>query len=110
MITDLISENEFKQKFALWKLENDIGVYLPSGMTKAEYAETYSLPDFDFIHVQSYADKNDDLITLLKSEIRLSEWETKNGKEPKTFAFYKVLKTVTDAPLLEPTVMGYIVL
>lgn len=103
-----MGENEFRHKLALWLLENDIGVYLPTGITKAEYTETYRLPDFDFAHVQSYADKNNDLITLLKAEIRLSEWETKNGKEPKSFAFYKVLKTETDSEELEQTVVGYI--
>lgn len=110
MSADIISESELRHRLALWLLENDIGVYLPSGMTKAEYAETYRLPDFEFIHVQSYADENDNLITLLKGEIRLKEWETKNGKEPKSFAFYKVLKTVTDSDELEQTVIGYIVL
>ncbi len=110
MMSDIISEDKLRYELAVWLLENDIGVYLPSGMTKAEYAETYKLPEFDFTHVQSYADKNDDLITLLKAEISLSEWETKNGKEPKSFAFYKVLKTVTDSDVIEPTVIGYIIL
>lgn len=109
MISDIISENELRQKLALWLLENDIGVYLPSGMTKAEYAESYRLPDFDFTHVQSYSDNNGDLITLLKAELRLMEWETKNGKEPRKFAFYKVLKTVTDSDFINPTVIGYII-
>jgi hypothetical protein len=109
-MSDIISEDKLRYELAVWLLENDIGVYLPSGMTKAEYAETYKLPEFDFTHVQSYADKNDDLITLLKAEISLSEWETKNGKEPRTFAFYKVLRTVTDSDFIKPTVIGYIIL
>ncbi len=110
MISDIINENEFRQKLALWVLENDIGIYLPSGVSKSEYTETYILPDFDFTHVQSYADESNNLITILKSEIHLKEWETKSGKEPKTFAFYKVLKTVTDSPAPEATLIGYIVL
>ena len=110
MIADLISENEFRQRLALWKLENDIGVYLPSSLTKAEYLEIFRLPDFELVHYNSYPDKNDDLITLLKGEIHLKGWETKNGKEPKSFSFYKVLKTLTDAPVLEPQTIGYIIL
>lgn len=110
MISNVISENELKQKLVLWMLENDVGVYLPSGVTKTEYAETFRLPDFDFAHIQSYADENKNLITLLKAEIALNDWETKNGKEPKTFAFYKVLKTATDSAEAEQTVVGYIVL
>ncbi|MBR6786023.1 MAG: hypothetical protein IKM25_07230 [Clostridia bacterium] len=110
MISNLISENEFKQRLALWKLENDIGVYLPSSQTKAEYLEIFRLPDFDLVHYNSYPDENDDLITLLKGEIRLKGWETKNGREPRTFAFYKVLKTVTDSPVLETKTIGYVIL
>ena len=110
MITDLISENDFRQRLALWKLENEIGVYLPSSLTKAEYLEIFRLPDFDLTHYNSYPDENNNLITLLKGEIKLKSWETKSGKEPETFSFYKVLKTVTDAPILEPQTIGYIIL
>ncbi len=108
MITNLISESELRQALALWLLKNDIGVYLPAGVSKADYVETYRLPDFDFVHVQSYADANGDLVTLLKAEFSLKAWETKSGNEPKSFAFYKVIKTSTDSPDLEQTVIGYI--
>lgn len=108
MISELISENEFKRRLALWTLENDRGVFLPSAVTKSEFVENFRLPEFEFTHTQSYADENGDLITLLKSEIRLSAWETKNGKEPRKFVFYKILKTVTDESVLEPKTIGYI--
>lgn len=110
MISDILSEAEFKQQLCNWLLENDRCAFLKEGMTPEDFAEEYRLPDFDYVHTQSFADENSDLVTLLKSKVHLRGWETKNGLEPKTFTFYKVLKTFTDNPDVEPYPMGYIVL
>ena len=109
MISDILSEAEFKRRLVNWLLENDRGAFLGGSMTREEYIETDRLPDFDYVHTQSFADENGDLITLLRSEIRLSDWETKNGREPRKFEFYRVLKTMTDSPEVEPFPMGYII-
>ena len=109
MISDILSEAEFKRRLVNWLLENDRGAFLGGSMTREEYIETYRLPDFDYVHTQSVADENGELITLLRSEIRLSDWETKNGREPRKFEFYRVLKTMTDSPEVEPFPMGYII-
>ncbi len=109
MISDILSEGEFKKRLALWVLDNDRGAVIPSGYSREDYAELYRLPDFDYIHTQSLADENGDLITLLKSGIYLRDWETRNGKEARKFEFYHVLKTLTDSPEVEPFPMGYII-
>lgn len=109
MISDILSEAEFKRRLADWLLENDRGVFLSGSMTREEYIEAYRLPDFDYVHTQSFADENGDLITLLHSEIKLRDWETKNGREPRRFEFYLVLKTMADSPEVEPFPMGYII-
>ena len=109
MISDILSEAEFKRQLVNWLLENDRGAFLGGSMTREEDIETYRLPDFDYVLMQSFADENGDLITLLRSEIRLSDWETKNGREPRKFEFYRVLKTMTDSPEVEPFPMGYII-
>ena len=109
MISDILSEAEFKLRLCEWLLENDRICFLQNGETLEDYAERYRLPDFDYVHTQSFADENGDLITLLRSEIRLSDWETKNGREPRKFEFYRVLKTMTDSPEVEPFPMGYII-
>ncbi len=104
-----MSENEFRKHLALWLLEHDRGMCLPSTQTKTDFAESFHLPDFDYVHTQSYADENSDLITLLKSGIYLSDWETRNGTKPEKFEFYKILKTFSDTPEVEPFPMGYII-
>ena len=109
MISQLINENEFRKTLALWLLEHDRGTLLPSSQTKNDFAESFLLPDFDYVHTQSYADENGDLITMLKSGVYLSEWETRNGKAAEKFEFYKILKTLSDTPDVEPFPMGYII-
>jgi len=108
MISDILSEAEFKEKLCQWLLKNDRIYHLQSGETLQDYAERYRLPDFDYIHTQSFADENGDLITLLKSGINLKDWESRSGKAEK-FEFYHVLKTFTDSPEVEPFPMGYII-
>ena len=110
MITsEILSEVEFKRKLLRWRLKNDIGMTLPQGENIDDYAAVYPLPDFDYVHTQSFSDENGDLITLLKGNIHLSDWMTRNHKEPRDFDFYLVLKTLTDSPEVEPFPMGYIV-
>ena len=108
-ISDMLSEAEFKVELCKWLIKNDRCCFLKDNMTIEEYAEEYRLPDFDYIHTQSYVDENGDLITMLKSEIRLRAWETKNGYKPKTFTFYHFLKTFIDNPEAEPYPVGYMV-
>lgn len=107
--TEILSEYEFKKRLIGWRIKNDIGMRMPRDMTIAEYARVYPMPDFDYVHTQSYADENGDLITMLKGCVHLSDWMTRNGKEPRDFVFYLVLKTLTDSPEVEPFPMGYII-
>ncbi len=46
---------------------------------------------------------------MLRGEISLSDWQTRNGREPRKLVFYKVLKTFIDTPEVEPYPMGYII-
>lgn len=108
MSPEILSEHEFKERLAFWLLDNDIGACIPYGSTRKDFAESYRLPDFDYVHTQSFADENGDLITLLKSGVCLKEWESRSGRESK-FEFYHVLKTLTDSPEVEPFPMGYII-
>ena len=109
MISDLLSENEFRFRLGLWVLDNDKGAFLPQGMSREEYAEGYRLPQISYVHTQSYSDDNGDLITMLKGMIFLRDWETKNGKEERKIEFYKLLKTFSATPEVEPYPMGYII-
>lgn len=108
MSPQILNEHEFKERLAFWLLDNDIGACIPYGGTREDFAQSYRLPDFDYIHTQSFADENGDLITLLKSGVSLKEWESRSGKAC-SFEFYHVLKTLTDSPEVEPFPMGYII-
>lgn len=109
MISEILSEAEFKRRLALWTLDNDRGAIMPSGYSREDYADMFRLPDFDYVHTQSMADENGDLLTLLKSKVELRDWETRNGRKGRKFEFYLVLKTLTDCPEVEPFPMGYII-
>ncbi len=109
MISPIINENEFRRSLALWILANDKGASVPSSMTRDEFADSFPMPDFAYTHTQSFADENGDLITMLKSGVYLSEWETRKGTEAAKFEFYKILKTLSDTPEVEPFPMGYII-
>lgn len=110
MMPELLTEKEFSRRLAYWLLENDIGVCLPLGMTRREFADSYTLPDFDYVHLQSFCDKDGDVITMLRGEIELSDWQTRNSHVAKRFVFYKMLKTFLDTPEVEPFPLGYIIL
>ena len=109
MISEILSEEEFKRRFALWKLDNDISATIPTGYNREDYVDMFRLPEFDYAHTQSMADENGDLLTLLKSSVHLSDWQTRNHREERNFEFYLVLKTLTDCPEVEPFPVGYII-
>ena len=107
MVPEIISEFEFKKRFCKWLLDNKRAFYLNSGDTIEDYAETYRLPDFDYIHTQSMADENGDLTTLLRCNYQLRDWQTKNGRKHVNFNFYCILKTYLDRVEDGPVVYGY---
>ncbi len=110
MISEILTELELKTKVCEWLLKNCKGYYIYPYESVRDYAEDYRLPDdLRYRHTQSLADENGDLITLLKAEIVLKDWETRSGKEEMKFEFYKVLKTFTDTPDVEPYPVGYII-
>ena len=108
MIGDIISESELRRETALWMLENKKGVLLPEGMTAEEFASRFPMPRLEFSHTESYADSEGNLVTLMKSKIKLSDWETKNGRLGKELTVYKVMKTPLSNPDTEPFPAGYI--
>ena len=109
MITDVISEAEFRRIIAIWFLKYDRGAVPPEGAGVDEYCESFSLPETDLIHTQSFADSENNLITLLKGSYSLRDWETRSGKKSERITFYKVMKTFGDTPDVEPIPVGYII-
>lgn len=108
MITDIIDEKEFTRRFAEWVLENDRTAVISSG-GKADFIDSFRLPDISYIHTQSAADSNGDLVSLLKGEYIIKDWKTKSAKKDAVLSVYKVLKTPSSSPDTEPYLMGYII-
>ncbi len=107
MITDLLSEEEFRRVYTKWRCENDLGVTLPPGISFDEFASDYPLPGETLEHTQSGADADGCITTLLKGEIVLKEWQSRGSGGDKTFVWYKVIKTPAGEGR-EPFTAGYI--
>lgn len=104
----LLSEWEFKQKVVDWLLKYDIGFFRLPGYDRDDLAQMYTLPDFDYVHYDSYIDDDDDVLTYLKGEMSLKASQSRSFKEQR-LVFYHVLKTFIDSPEVEPYPMGYII-
>lgn len=109
MSTKLLTEYEFKTELCKWLLKNKRACVLCDDESLEDFVFSYRLPEFDYVHTQSAADVNGDLITMLKSSYVLRDWETKSGKKRAEFKFYLVLKTCTDTPNSEPFPIGYFI-
>jgi len=108
MITDMMSESELKRTLALWMLKYNRLAIINPGSDVEDFIDDFRIPDVNFVHTQSVADAQGNLITLLKAEITLRDWETKSGRKHEKFVFYKILKTFNGMSDIEPYPMGYI--
>ena len=102
----LLSEKEFTKKVVEWLLKYDIGFLRAPDYTIDDYVHEYTLPDFDYVHVDSFVDEDGDLLTYLKAEMLLKASESRTFKEQR-LVFYHILKTFIDSPEVEPYPMGY---
>lgn len=109
LVSELLTEREFRRVLGLWYLETRLGECCTG--TEEDYIDSFRIPDVNYVHTQSFADINGDLISLLKAEIHLADWETRTFRQGGAkFVFYKVLRTFADTPEAEPDEMGYIVI
>ena len=107
MISEILGTDEFRRVYAKWRYENDRAVFLPPGVSFDEFACDYPLPSAPLEHTQSSADAHGCITTLLKGEITLKAWQTKNGREDSVFTWYEVIRTPA-AQGAEPFTAGYI--
>ncbi len=108
MITDVIGEDECRRIIALWMLDNKKNAVLPVGMSREEYAETFPFPELDYTYTRTQSVGQGQFASLMKGEIVLKDWETKNGRHAAKLTVYKVM--IDDADLPEySSAGGYIV-
>lgn len=109
LVSDLLTEREFRRVLGMWSLKTRLGECCTG--TVEDYLDSFRIPEVQYVHTQSFADLNGDLISLLKAEIHLADWETRAfSPGGESFVFYKVLRTFADTPEAEPDEMGYIVI
>ncbi len=110
MNSEILDELSFKMRLCDWLLKYERGfkAYYHN-YNLEDIAEIYTLPEIDYVHTQSQLNENGELITLLKGKITLSATIAKSHGEPLDFIFYRVLKTPTDTPEVEPFPVGYII-
>ncbi|MBQ4604146.1 MAG: hypothetical protein IJB16_06030 [Clostridia bacterium] len=105
---NLLSEWDFKKEIVKWLLKYDRTFFRMEGYDLDDYVLQYRLPDFDYVHVDSFIDDNDDVITYLKAKISLRATGTRSCKDEE-LVFYHVLRTFIDSPEVEPYPIGYII-
>ncbi len=109
MITSpLLTEDELRIELAKWLYHNKITAYYTSPNDPEAFCLAFKLPEFDYVHTQSYPDENGDLLTFLKAKVHLSSIETFN-REDADFVFYKILCTYIQVPHIVPDTVGYMI-
>jgi hypothetical protein len=103
---NLLTEREFKREVVKWLLKYDRIFFRKEDYDLDDYVLEYRLPEFEYVHVDSFIDDNDDVLTFLKAEITLDNVRSRSCKEQK-LVFYHVLRTFIDSPEVEPYPMGY---
>ncbi len=106
MTDDLLNEVQLKEQYFTWQSRHSRIKVIPHDETPAECAKIYPMPDFEYVFEKTYSDKDGDRIVLLRSNNRLSDWQSRDNKKH-VFSFYKVLKLFADTPDVEPFPMGY---
>ncbi len=106
--SNYLSEFEFKKKVCEWLLKYDISCVMPPWSDLDDMAYQYRIPDIDYVHLDSFIDENDDVLTYLKGELLLRASQSRSCKVQK-FQFYYILRTFIDSPDVEPYPMGYYV-
>lgn len=89
-------------------LANSVTAFIPLGCDKRDYIDSFVMPETEYVHLDSYADENGDLITILKGEIALKPTASRSGKAEK-FVIYKYLRTYVQTPDVTPEETGYFV-
>lgn len=112
MAFETISYEELRQKLAGWTLRNKIGLPLPQSPAAADFLESFSPPETDFEMTQSFADSDGEIKVLFKTTVALQSWQTRSGKEPAVFSYYKIMKAVTDddGSVTDYELCGYVVM
>ncbi len=111
MAFETITGEQLRQKLADWMLRNKKGLPLPCDLGAADFFDNFSVPESDFELTQSFIDDNDEVKALFKTTLCLRAWQTRGGKEPAEFSYYKIMKAILDddGNITDYLLCGYVV-
>jgi hypothetical protein len=111
MAFDTITGEQLRQELAGWMLRNKKGLPLPHSEAAADFLDNFRVPDTDFEMTQSFADGDGEIKVLFKTTVALQSWQTRGGREPAVFSYYKIMKAVTDddGNVTDYVICGYVV-
>lgn len=111
MVFETISEEELRREIAEWFMENKRSAPLPASEAAEEFINNFIIPESDFEFTQSYVSQSGDITVLFKTAIHLFAWQTRKGKEPKDFSYYKVTIAALDdnGDILNYKITGYVI-
>ena len=104
--TERLSEKEFKEEVVRWLMKYDRTFFRKEGYELDDYVHEYRLPDFDYVHVDSFIDDNGDVLTYLRGELIIDRIRSRSCTKQKLI-FYHTIRTFIDSPEVEPYPMGY---
>ena len=105
MAFETITNEQLRQKLAAWTLRNKKGLPLPCDLGAADFFDNFRIPETEFELTQSFIDEEDEVKVLFKTSVSLRSWQTRNGKEPAAFSYYKIMKAAMDD---DGNVTGYV--
>ncbi|MEI6579083.1 MAG: hypothetical protein WCN92_06410 [Eubacteriales bacterium] len=111
MAFETISFEDLRQSVSKWELCCKRGNPLPTDFNAEDFVESFKIPETEFEFTQSYVDQSGDVIVLFKTTIHLHAWQTRGGKEPKDFSYYKITRAILDeeGKILDYEIKGYVV-
>lgn len=111
MAFETITDEQLRQKLADWTLRNKKGVPLPNDLGAADFFDNFRLPETEFELTQSLIDGDGEVKILFKTTVCLRAWQTRSGREPVDFSYYKIMKAVIDddGNIIDYALCGYVV-
>ena len=92
----LLSEDELREYLARWTINNSRFAPKPKSSGEAAFIFDYAIPDTDFEVLSHCVSGNDDIMSVFKTEIILSDWQSRDQKRHR-IAYLKFMTTEIDS-------------
>lgn len=93
---ELLNEQQLRHRLAVWTMKNSRFAPQPKSCGEAAFIESYRIPETQYKFVRSAIGANDRIISIFKSAVSLSSWQSRSGKEC-AIVFCKAVETDVDS-------------